>query len=429
LAVALKIFLQPKSWPSRPRGVCAINARGVSVRKFSLPAGAKEQFHQRLRLQIESEFPLSPDELAWGYQQLGSATNGIGAKQDLLVAAVKKEVVADYQEVLLASGTYPIFTLAALARNSLCTQPAEAHALLDIGDQQSELTIFEKGVPTISRIIFWDGKNVTGAGSEKLDALAQTIKSSSSGTKIFISGNKISENFPAQLAKILGEGWKCERLEITDGKNSAAIAGLKKLTGSNGELPLAIRVKQTSTANLSTPDVKKWLVRAAVLIVALLLLPYFEALLFKSHLAKKVSAYQAEAVRLTTIEREQDFLRYLKQNQPPYLNALFVFSKSTPPGTHFDALTMNSHGEVSMRASFRDGSQVSDFRSKLIASGTFANVTVEEQTPAPNGQQVNVRMTAQWKPGAQWPSVAQNPAAGETGKNGNTTSSSGKESN
>ena len=69
--LALKNFLKAKSWQPRARAVCAIGARGVSLRRLSLPAGTKEEFHQRLLLQIEGEFPLPPDELAWGCQQLG----------------------------------------------------------------------------------------------------------------------------------------------------------------------------------------------------------------------------------------------------------------------------------------------------------------------------------------------------------------------
>jgi hypothetical protein len=415
----LKIFLQAKNWQSRARALCAIGARGVSLRKLSLPAGAKEEFHKRLLLQIESEFPLPPDELAWGWRQLGEAkpANGTLAKSELLVVAVKKEIIADYQEIFVACGTNPVFTLAALARNGLCPQPPQSCAMLDIGCSQSELTGFEKNVPTVSRILFWGGENVSGAADAKLDTLAQTIKSSLTATKLFISGNKISEDFPARLTKSLGNGWQCERLEVAGGEGrSAAISGLKKFAEQD-DLPLVIRVKQTSgSTNLATPDVKKWATRAVVLAVALLLLPYVEALLLKPHLAKKVSAFKADAARLVIIDRELDFLQYLKQSQPPYLDALFVFSKSAPQGTKFDALSMDSHGVVSLRGSFRDGQQVADFRGKLIDSGFFANVTVEEQTPTPDRQKVNVRMTAQEKSATQLQSLAIGPTADEIEK-------------
>jgi hypothetical protein len=162
--------------------------------------------------------------------------------------------------------------------------------------------------------------------------------------------------------------------------------------------------------------VKKWATRAVLLAAVVLLLPFAEALLLKPHLAKKVSTFKTAAARLTVIDRELDFLQYLKQNQPPYLDALYVFSKSAPSGSRFDTLSMNSHGEVSLRGSFRDGQQVGDFRSKLIASGFFANVTAEEQTPTPDRQKVNVRISAQEKPATQLQSLAIGPTTEEIAK-------------
>jgi len=97
------------------------------------------------------------------------------------------------------------------------------------------------------------------------------------------------------------------------------------------------------------------------------------------------------------IDQEYNFLQYLKQTGPPYLDALYLFAKSSPPGTHFDSVSMNRRGEVSLRGSLRDGAQVTDFRAKLIDSGFFDRVSVEEQVPTPDRQKVNIRMTAQWK--------------------------------
>jgi hypothetical protein len=128
--------------------------------------------------------------------------------------------------------------------------------------------------------------------------------------------------------------------------------------------------------------------------------------------------FKAESTRLTIIDRELDFLRYLRQSQPPYLDALYILSKSVPPGTRFDALSLNSHGEVSLRGAFRDGQQVADFRSKLIDSGFFANVTIEEQSPTPDRQKVNVRISAQEKPVAQLLSISVGPTADEIAKEG-----------
>ena len=423
IITALKHFLKAKSWQPRARAFCAVGSRGVSLRHLSLPAGTKEEFHRRLLLQIEGEFPLPPDELAWGYQPLGGPqpSNGTIAKQELLVAAVKKEVVADYHEILRACGTDPVFTLAALARRNLCAQPMDSFTMLDIGNSQSELTGFGKGVPTNSRIIFWGIENSPGSPDAKFDALVQAIKGCSSGEKLFFSGNKLSEDYTARLATLLGSGWQFERLAAADGTGrSAAISGLQKFVEQGGEPSLPICVEHASgvATSLATLDLKKWGARVGALLVALLLLPYAEALLLKPHLAKKVAMFKAEAARLTIIDRELDFLRYLRQIQPPYLDALYILSKSVPPGTRFDALSLNSHGEVSLRGAFRDGQQVADFRSKLIDSGFFANVTIEEQSPTPDRQKVNVRISAQEKPAAQLLSLSAGPSADEIAKEG-----------
>ena len=77
---------------------------------------------------------------------------------------------------------------------------------------------------------------------------------------------------------------------------------------------------------------------------------------------------------------------------------------------------MNRRGELSLRGSMRDSTQVVDFRSKLIASGFFANVAVEEQTPTPDRQKVNVRISGQWKPAAARGGLAIGPTAEEIEK-------------
>ncbi len=113
------------------------------------------------------------------------------------------------------------------------------------------------------------------------------------------------------------------------------------------------------------------------------------------------------------VDPELRFLLILKQSQPPYLDALYVFSKAAPPGLHLDSLSISQRGDISLKAAMQNAQQVMDFRAKLIASGFFADITVEEQTPAPDHQRVNVRMTAQWKPAAARAALKIGPTAEE----------------
>jgi Tfp pilus assembly PilM family ATPase len=466
LALGLQSFLKQELWQPRLRAVCAVGARGVSLRRLTLPASTKENLRKLLLLQIESEFPLPPDALAWGYRQLPiadepdghhrraeTATNG---KQDFLVVAVKKEVIQEYWEVLSGCGVTPVFTLAGMARGSLRPQSPGAFALLDIGRDHSELMSFDSGIPTAVRILPWGGESITraiehGLGvtrdeAEKmklmwaqkslpdgearpkiqsaleaeLDTLAGAINGHWTGQTLYLSGKSARlEELPSQLARRLGASVLCESLEPPAGEGrSAAILGLKTAAENGNECPPLV-IQLTPANGTTAParrDLLKWAVVAALLALALLVFPYGEALLLKSRLSGRLAAIQTDRSRLTTIDRELDFLRYLKQSQPPYLDALFLLAKAAPQGARFDSLSMNRRGDLSLRGSMKDSQQVVEFRSKLIESGFFANVAVEEQTPTPDRQKVTVRISAQWKPAAERASLATGPTAEEIEK-------------
>ena len=406
LAVELQKFLDRKPWQPRVTAFCAISANGVSLRRLSLPASAKDDLQRLLLLQIESEFPLSPEELAWGWQAL--SPTGAATKQDILVAAVRQEVVADYAEALSAGGLKPVFTLAAVARAALCPAPLGSCALLHINGSQAELMTFENGAPVAVRVL---GSSVIA------EAAAKALGPNWSGRKIFLTG--AGGDIASQIMQQIGGGIAVETLVTESGTGrSAAVHGLKKLmTQNGGSLPLTLQVKAKQSGgsfNLSAPETKQWAMRAAALLCALLILPYAEALLLKPFLARKLSVLKADKSRLVTIDRELDFLQSLKQNQPPYLDAIYLMSKLAPQGSKIESLTMNRRGEVSLRGSLRDATQVTDFRTKLIGSGFFSNLAVEEQSPGQG--KLTVRISAQWKPAEARAGLTNGPTTAEIEK-------------
>ena len=401
LVAGLKQFLGRKSWQPRARAVCGISAHGVSLRRLVLPAAARDDFENVLRLQIESEFPLSPEELAWGWQEISSGAAG----RELLVAAVRKEVIEESSSVLLAAGANPEFTVAALARNALCPQPDAAHAILEIAPSHSELVTFEKGMPGGLRIFPPDGDLVGG------------VLKNTNAKVICVSGNAAGRE---QIAKF-SDRMDSRPLEVSGGDGcSATTLGLKKCISENRPLPwLQAKPKLAKTSfNLLRPENRRWLKRAAVLLAVLLIFPFAETLLVKPFLGWRLASFKARQQKfVSVVDPEMRFLLYLKQNQPPYLDALYVFSKAAPPGTRLDSFSANQRGEISVKATVQNGQQMADFRAKLIASGFFANITVEEQSQVMNQPKVNVRMSAQWKPAAMRSAVSVSPAANETNKN------------
>ncbi|HET7625454.1 MAG TPA: hypothetical protein VFM25_09325, partial [Verrucomicrobiae bacterium] len=406
LTVGFQEFLTRKSWQPRVQAYCAIDARGVSFRRITMPAAAKEEFHRLLLMQVESEFPLPPDELAWGFRTLSETRNNGSTKRELLVAAVRKEVIEDYAALFSRCGIHPLFTLSALARSAICSRAGETYAILDVADSGFDLALFENGAPASVRTIHANGA---------FEFVAKSLNGNWPGKKLFLAGSEAGiEKISAKLDALFTGKLDCERIVVPPGPGrSAAVLGLKKSVEENGAL-LLLRPKQTNGKTaLTRPAPLKWAALAGALVIALILLPYAEAMALKPWLAKRFSALQADAGRLAMIDRELSFMEFLKQNQPPYLDALYLFSKFAPSGARIESLNMNRRGEVSLRGSMRNSDQVTEFRSKLIASGFFSNVTVEEQTPTPDGQKVNLRFTAQWKPYAQLQTVNIGPSAKE----------------
>jgi hypothetical protein len=415
----LRAFLKKRPWQPRVRVVCALGARGVALRRLTLPASTREEVPRLLSLQIESEFPLPPDELAWGYGRFGHAqpvSSGPNGKQEFLVAAVKRKALEDYLDIFTACGASPVFTLAALARSHVCPHAPATYAVLDLGQRSSELAFFEDGLPTAVRVLPWGGQDlvqatVKAAGSgtpasagpaaeTALDCLARSLDGQLAARKIYVTGAIAwRPDIASQLSAALGNGADCEAVKLTAGEGrSAALLGLRQAIEQDGGWPsLILKTKAANgSARVAQPTPLRWAVLAAVLALAALAAPYAEALLLKSRLAAKLAAIKQEKGRLGTVDRELEFLHYLKQDQPAYLDVLFIMAKAAPPGTRFDTLSMNRRGELSVRGSIKDSQQLADFRSKLLATGCFTNVVVEEQTPTPDRQKLTLRMSAQW---------------------------------
>src|SRR5207302_5079922 len=104
-------------------------------------------------------------------------------------------------------------------------------------------------------------------------------------------------------------------------------------------------------------------------------------------------------------------LQFLKNSQPPYLDAVSLIASGAPAGSRIESLSMNRRGDLALRGSLKDSQQVVEFRAKLIASGFFSTVVVEDQTPSPDRQKLNVRITAQWKSASARESILIDPPA------------------
>jgi hypothetical protein len=385
------------------RALCAIDGRGVSLRRLTVPAANSEEQERLLSLQIEAEFPLPPEQLAWGWLKVSS---GGGTKGDqVLIAAVKAEVVSDYAELFAGFGARARFTPAALIRTGSSSLNSGLAAALHLEEHHCELLVLENGLPSSLRCFSWGTAELkatldgTGGTEQELvpERLAALILAATgkeaNGKKLSISGALNGEQSTlTALVRMAG---------MTPGFAAGSVAEeLGAMVERRTPILWLNAGNRADSAQRNWTDVfrRKSALVAAALLACALVFPYSEAIVCKPFLARKLAAIKEDRGRLAAIDRELAFLRYLKDNQPPYLDAFYLLARSAPPGTKIDSLTINRRGELSFRGSVRDANQVADLRSKLLDYDAFANLAAEEQTPSPDRRTLTLRLSAQWLP-------------------------------
>jgi hypothetical protein len=208
---------------------------------------------------------------------------------------------------------------------------------------------------------------------------------------------------------------QCERIESTAGEGrSAAVLGLKRLEQEENGPPLIFQLRRSrNVESTAQPAQWKWAALAVLLAFGSLCLRYAEPFFQKPRLSRKLSEIKTYRDALPRIDKELSFLQFLKTNEPPYLQAISIVAASAGPGTRVESFSMSRRGDLSLRGTMPNSQQATDFRSKLIDSGFFAVVVLEEQTPSPDRQKVTVRITAQCKPADARPSLVLSPSAKE----------------
>jgi hypothetical protein len=135
-----------------------------------------------------------------------------------------------------------------------------------------------------------------------------------------------------------------------------------------------------------------------LLLMLALAFRYAEASLYQGRISRQLREVSEYRQKLPNLDRELSFLQFIKTNQPPYLDALAAVAAAAPSGTRVDTVSLIRRGELSLRGSVQDPQGPANFRTKLIDSGVFTRVVIEDQTPVDNNQKMNFRLSAQVKP-------------------------------
>ena len=377
---ALKLFVKH---PGHEQAICLLPARGISIRRITLPANTREEIERLLPLQIDAQFPLSSEELAWGYRPLmASAPARSGATlKELLVAAAKKDSLQQYRNIISSAGFEPLFSIAALSREGACPARPARFGVLEVGSGTSELVTYDESGPATLRVVG------LGAEQNSADPLLNTLRSNGAVEKIFVSGNE-AQIWSARIAPNI----PAESITTASGQ-SAAISGLREGLR-RGVEPLLLHANRESVRVERAPAQWRWACAVCILLLISLALRYIDPMVRRARLSATIAKLEDRRAKLPKIDREAGFLNFIHTNQPNYLEVISALSGSVQPGLKLDSLTISKRGELSFRGTGQGAQAATTIRSKMIESGFFANVVIDEQTPGQN-QQMTFRMTAQ----------------------------------
>lgn len=437
----IRSFLAP-NWLPGCRAVCAIPARGVNIRKLQLPPGISTGIPSLLAFQVEKEFPLPPDQIAWAAFQ-PPTNSSASPESEWAVVAVKRDMVQDYVDILKDCKCRPELTLGPLAAAMTVEDPSGSFAVLDIGKAQSQCITFQDGKPSQIRILPWGGENLTSDLSQflqlnrndaeqlKLQFSEGTLSDSSQQGKI----GECMESGIAELYRYLAqvslskECFLCgrtsrlkgvedhlnewlpstsfQRLNISsDTGFSAVLDGMQRFwLRTEAESPLVLKREEPATGERAAwRPLWQWTGIAVALLLVLLALRYAEAFKKAPELSAALHSFTNQLERLDQIDQELSFLQHLEANQPPYIDVLSVLAHSAPNGMEIETLNMARNRELSMRGLLRNPNQAVEFRSQLVATGFFDSIRLEEQAPGPNRKFV-IRIQARFKSLDQLPDL------------------------
>jgi len=182
----------------------AISGHSVIIKKIQVPQMAPEELGPQLQIEAEQHIPFRADEVEMDHQ-LVNPRNAQGMMELLLVAA-KKEIIADYTQVIRDAKLQPTvmdvaaFTVQNAFEVSYDAVAGESVALINIGAAISNINIITDGTSIFTRDVTVGG----GAFTEEIQKRVHVNSEEAEGFKIALSGG-VTDGIPDGVEDIMNE--------------------------------------------------------------------------------------------------------------------------------------------------------------------------------------------------------------------------------
>jgi len=146
----------------------AVSGHSVIVKKIRMTQMKEEELRESIQWEAEQYIPFAIEDVNIDFQILGPPTPD-SQEMDVLLVAVKKDIVNDYQNIITSAGlTTMVVDVDAFALENAYTisyemRPGEVVALVNLGAAVMTINILKNGVSTFTRDSVFGGNRYTEA--------------------------------------------------------------------------------------------------------------------------------------------------------------------------------------------------------------------------------------------------------------------------
>lgn len=193
--------------------ICSLSESKVFLRIISVPKVSEDEIRESIKWEIEANIPLPAEQVYFDWQFLDQEKE----KQNVLTAAVAKEVVDELMETLALSGLL-VYGLEmesiAIARSLIPFNipPSEVFLIVDMSADKTSFTIIKGNVPCFTSSIPFSSSGITEAIVSGLDVSQQEaekikadhgIEQSSESNSVLNSIKPFLENLSVEIEKTI----------------------------------------------------------------------------------------------------------------------------------------------------------------------------------------------------------------------------------
>ncbi len=146
--------------------VSALTGHSVIIKRVSLPAMTEEELAESIQWEAEQYIPFPITDVNIDFQILGEDPEGKG-QMDVMLVAVKKDVINEYVNVLREAGLNPVvmdvdsFALENMMEINYPIAPNENVAMVNIGASITSISVLMGGITVFTRSIPMGGNQFT----------------------------------------------------------------------------------------------------------------------------------------------------------------------------------------------------------------------------------------------------------------------------